>query len=240
MPSDNEQMYDTLQKAVNNSVWIIKWMIYPITGIFVVLTAVGIWYGVDIRSTANDIETIKKDLEIRSREIKVTSNELEYQAREDFDKLHDQSTVLESNIQSIEAEYKSLQGKYKSALERNDALFNELNVNNRSLSEFSDKIKETTESYAKLIELANQGAEQRKNDVELILSKRNEQLEAVQTSTVLLLEYLVLMQSRSNTIPNPNIQKGIGILNRILVILVPDEKERSAIVGRINKTIEGK
>ena len=240
MPSHNEEMYDTLQKAVNNSVWIIKWMIYPITGIFVVMMAVGIWYGVDIRSTANDIETIKKDLEIRSKEIILTSKELEYQARDDFNNLQDKITVLDSNLQSIEAEYKSLQAKYKSALEENDILFNELNDNNRSLSEFSSKIKKTTENYAKLIELANQGAEQKKKDVELILSKRNEQLENVQESTVLLLEYLVLMQSKSNILPNPNISKGIDILNRILVILVPDKKERSMIIGRINKMIEGK
>lgn len=240
MPSNNEQMYDTLQKAVKDSVWTIKCMIYPITGIFVVIAAVGIWYGVDIRSTANDIKTIKKDLEIRSREIALTTKELEHQAKNDFGNLHDQITMLESNIQSIEAEYKSLQVKYESALEKNDALFDTLNADNLSLSEFSNKIKEATENYAKLIELANQGAEKRKDDVEFILSKRNEQLVAVQKSTVLLIEYLVLMQSKSNIFPNPNIQKGIGILNRILVTLVPDEKERSVIVGRINKAIEGK
>lgn len=215
-------------------------MIYPITGIFIVLTAVGIWYGVDIRSTANDIETIKKELEIRSREIGLTSRELEYQAKKDFDNLHNQFTELESNIQSIEANNKSLQDKYKSALAENEALFKELNANNSSLSEFSNKLKETTERYAKLIDLANQGAEQRKKDVELILSKRNEQLEAVQKSTVLLLEYLVLMQSKRNIFPNPNINKGIDILNKILVILVPDDKERSVFVGRINETIKGK
>jgi len=200
----------------------------------------GIWFGVNINSAKNDMETIQKDLKIRSREVELTSRELEFEAKNHFKNLSDQFKSLEANLTSIETEHKILQEKYTQTLSQNETLFKELESDNRSLSAFSKKIKETIGSYADQIELAKQGADQRRKDVELILKKRNEQLEAVQESTVLLLEYLALMQSKSNVIPNPNVKKGIGILNKILVTLVPDEKERTKIVKRINETIEHK
>ena len=50
MAPKNEELYDSLQKAVTNSAWVIKWLIYPITVVFALLTGVGIWYGVSISS----------------------------------------------------------------------------------------------------------------------------------------------------------------------------------------------
>ncbi len=170
--------------------------------------------------------------------MKLISQEFEFQAKNYFKELSSHFKSFESNLKSNERKCQALLEKYTQALSKNETLFKELEADNRSLSDFSKKIKESIGNYAEQIELAKHGAEQRQKDIEMILRKRNEQLEAVQESTVLLLEYLVLMQSKSNVFPNPNIMKGIDILNKILVTLVPDEKERADIVKRINESIK--
>lgn len=241
----SEDLYESLTKAFQSSIRVIKYVVYPATGVLVLIIAFGIWWGLDIKksrseisSTKLEVENIHKSLSLKSREIEISAKEIESNTKKRFEGLTAQFSRFESGFNKMNSDFLSLKSRYEEALNENDELFTELKADNQSLSEFSDAIKKTITEYTDEIAYARKGVEQRKKDIESILKKRNEQLEAIQKSTVLLLEYLVLMQSKSNVMPNPNIQKGINILNKILVILVPDEKERAAIVTRINESIK--
>lgn len=241
----SEELYDSLTKAFQSTVRLIKYAVYPAAIFLVLILSFSVWWGLDIKnskseisSTKQDIERIHKSLSLKSREIEISSKEIEYNAKEKFDDLVKQFNQFESGFKQMNTDFNHLKSRYEDALETNEQLFIDLKVDNRSLSDFSNTIKKTITKYTDEIAYARKGIEQRKKDIELILKKRNKQLEAVQRSTVLLLEYLVLMQSKSNIFPNPNIKKGVDILNKILIILVPDEKERRTIIERINKSNE--
>lgn len=241
----SENLYDSLTKAFQSSIRVIKYAVYPATTVLVLILAASIWWGLDIKkskseisSTKQEVENIHKSLSLKSREIEITAQEIEFNTKKRFEGLTAQFSQFESGFNQMNSDFLSLKSRYEDALAENDELFKVLKADNKSLSEFSDAIKKTITKYTDEISYAQKGVDQRKKDIESILKKRNEQLEAIQESTVLLLEYLVLMQSKPTVMPNPNIKKGIAILNKILVILVPDEKERTAIVTRINELIK--
>ena len=243
--NSSEELYGSLTKAFQSTRWAIRYAVFPALILLALIISFGIYWGLDIRnarsdilSTKQEIENVHKSLSLKSREIEVLAKEIEYDTRDRFEKLTAHFTQLESDFKQTAISYQILKTRYEEALGENETLFNELKADSNTLSEFSDVIKKSITKYTDDIAYARKGVEQRKKDIESILKKRNEELEAVQKSTVLLLEYLVLMQSKSNVIPNPNIKKGIDILDKILVILVPDEKERAAIVTRIKESIK--
>lgn len=251
--SSKEMYYDSLSKALESQIKIIKRAIYPI---FFILVIFGILWGFNINSTKNDIERIhkemlqkEKDVELATKNLDLSTREFNLVANENLDSLIIQFDKFKEDFKKINLEYSKLQNKYQKVLKRNESLYKQLLSDNESLEKFSSTIiksvdeanKELTDvkvQYLAEINYARKGAEEKKKDIEKVLKNRNEQLEAVQKSTVLLIEYLVLVQSTSNILPNPNIKKGIGILNEILRILIPDPRERSRVVKEINESIK--
>jgi len=136
----------------------------------------------------------------------------------------------------MNSDFQNLKTRYEEALGQNEKLYNELKADNVSLSDFSDTIKKTMTEYTDEIAYARKGVEQRKKDIESILKKRNEQLDAVGQTIVILAEYLVLVQEGRNKFPDPNAKREFDLLNKMIYTLVPDTKERNAIIKRINES----
>ncbi len=232
----SENLYDSLTKGFQSILWVIKIAVYPTTLILVIILGFGLWWGVDIRnskleisSAKNEIENIRKSLSLKSREIEISSKEIESDTKKRFEELADQYTRFES-------EFMQMNSNFQEALDQNEKLFNKLKADNRSLSDFSDTIKKTITKYTDEIEYARKGVEQRKKDIESILKKRNEQLDAVSQTMVLLTEYLVLVQAGRNRFPDPNAKREFSLINEMIYTLVPDANERNAIIKRINES----
>lgn len=244
---EQEQLYDSLNKALKSSLTVIKYAIYPITVILFIILAIGIWWGVDLKSAKQDIDNIKaelnlkaKDVELSSKNLELSSKDLDYKAKESFRNLDKQFRTLETDFDRVNREYQKLQARYSEALLKNDELFKALKADSRKLEDFSNEIKKSISKYSADIEWAQKGVEQRKKDIELVLQKRNEQLEAVQQSIVLLTEYLLLVQAGRSTFPDPNLQREIDILNQMFVVLIPDSKQRNIMIQRILESINKK
>ncbi len=238
--TDQEHLFDTLNKALKSHFWVIKYAVYPVSALLGIALILGIWWGMDLKSARSDVEQIRTDMALKAREIEISSRELDLQAKDRFRSLSEQFKSMEADFARIGGEYQRLQTRYNEALSKNQVLFSALQADNRSLSDFSEGIKKSVSKYTTEIELAKQGAEQRKKDAEFLVQQTSQKLGSVQTSIVLLTEYLVLVQNGRSTFPDPNINREISLLNEILRTLVPNDLERNAIIQRINKSTQGK
>lgn len=238
--SDQEQLFDTINKALKSHFWVIKYAVYPISALLGIALLLGIWWGVDLKSAKGEVEHIRADMAFKAREIEILSRELDFQAKERFRILSEQFKSIETDFGRIGGEYQRLQSKYNEALSKNDNLFKALQADNRSLSDFSEGIRQSVSKYTGEIELAKQGAEQRKKEADFLVQQTNAKLTSVQTSIVLLAEYLVLVQSGRSTFPDPNTNREISLLNEMLRTLIPNDAERNNIIQRINQATQKK
>lgn len=239
----SENLYDSLIKAFESTLSVIKYAVYPATFILALILGLSVWSGLDIKnskseisSTKNDIENIHKSLFLKSREIEISSKEIEYKTKEKFEDLAAQFAGYKSDFKQMNSDFQNLKIRYEEALGQNEKLYKELKANNASLSDFSDTIKKSMTDYTDEIAYARKGVEQRKKDIESILKKRNEQLDAVGQTIVILAEYLVLVQEGRNKFPDPNAKREFELLNEMIYTLVPDTNERNAIIKRINES----
>lgn len=239
----SENLYDSITKAFQSTFWVIKYAVYPATILLAIILSLSVWWGLDIKnskseisSTKNDIENIHKSLSLKSREIEISSKEIEANTKKRFEELAAQFTRFESDFEQMNSDFQNLSSRYEDALDQNEKLFKELKADNKSLSDFSDTIKETITKYTDEIAYARKGVEQRKKDIESILKKRNEQLDAVRQTIVLLTEYLVLVQAGRGKFPDPNKKRELSLINEMIYTLVPDANERNAIIKRINES----
>jgi chromosome segregation ATPase len=240
----SEKLYDSLTKAFQSTLLMIRYAVYPATLVLLLVLGLSVWWGIDIRnskseisSTRNEIENIHQSLSLKSREIEISSKEIESAANKRFEELAGQFTKFESDFKQMHADFQNLRIRYEAALNQNEKLFKELKTDNTSLSDFSGTIKETITKYTDEIAYARKGIEQRKKDIESILKKRNEQLDAVGQTIVLLTEYLVLAQAGRNQFPDPNAKREISLINEMIYTLVPDANERNVIIKRINESM---
>lgn len=245
---ESDKLYESLNKAFTSTTWMIRYFIYPVSFLLTVLIFLGIWWGVDIRNSKNEIniskqeiDNIQKSLSLKEREINIIANEIvtemENRANASYESLQTKYIAFESNITTMSARFEELILRYESKLVINDSLFRELKDDNESLEDFSEQIRTTVSKYTSEIEYAKKGIEERKKDIELILQKRDAHLDAINETIVLLTEYLLLVQSGRNKFPDPNIELEIKILNQMLIILIPDSDKRDVIINRLNKNI---
>ncbi len=70
------------------------------------------------------------------------------------------------------------------------------------------------------------------------MKERNEQLDAVKNSIVILAEYLLLVQKGTGIWSgDPNAQREIELLDQMLITLIPEKDERTEIINRLQKSI---
>lgn len=239
----SEKLYDSLTKAFESTIYIIKHAVYPTAALLTIIIGFSIWWGIDIRnskseilSTKNEIDNIHKSLSLKAREIVISSREIESDTKIRYDALAAQFTQFESNFKQMNTVFKDLRNRYEKALSKNELLFKELKADNKSLTEFSDTIKSTIAKHTNEIAYARKGIEQRKKDIESILKKRNEQLDAASQTLVYLTEYLVLVQTGRNKTPDPNKKREINLINKMIYTLVPDKNQRNRIIKRIHES----
>ena len=238
----SEKVYDSLNKAFNSSFSFIKYALYPVGILLSIILIIGIWWGIDIKNSKNDIENskheinnIQSNLELEAQKIELSSREFQIKAKDSYDSLATQFKDFKSQFKQIDSEFSILKKKYESAIDQNDKLFNQLKSDNRSLSDFSESIRKSISTYTYEIKYAQKGIDQRKKDIETILTKRNEELERVQKTIVLLAEYLVLVQMGRNQFPDPNTEREIKLINQMLYTLVPDQNQRNEIIKKLNE-----
>lgn len=240
---ETEKLYESLIKSFQSTILMIKYAIYPTTIVLALILGFSVWWGLDIRNskseisaTKNEIDNIHKSLSLKKREIEISSKEIEFTTKERFEGLATQFTKFESDFKQMNIDFQNLRSQYEVALNQNKELFKELKADNTSLSDFSDTIKKTITNYTDEISYARKGVEQRKKDIESILKKRNEQLDAVRQTIILLTEYLALVQAGRNVFPDPNAKREINLINEMIYTLVPDVNKRNAIIKRINES----
>ena len=245
MATEKEKLYEEISKAYEAAIKVIKRSVYPATFILSVILLFGLWWGIDLKNSQNDVnitkmqvEGIELDLRYKSKDLNDQMNSILDSARASFSALKSDFSEFQRKYSIIINDYNDLKVKYEKALKENEMLLSELRGDSRSLSEYSTTIKNTLGSYKSDIEYAEKGIKQRKEDIEAVLKKRNEQLNSVSKSIEYLTEYLVLVQAGRNKFPDPNIQKEIDILNNILATLIPDPNERSKVINRIESSIK--
>ena len=160
----SENLYDSITKAFQSTFWVIKYAVYPATILLAIILSLSVWWGFDIKnskseisSTKNDIENIHKSLSLKSREIEISSKEIEANTKKRFEELAAQFTRFESDFEQMDSDFQNLSSRYEDALDQNEKLFKELKADNKSLSDFSDTIKETITKYTDEIAYARKG-----------------------------------------------------------------------------------
>ena len=167
--SSQEKIYSTINKTLSDALKIIKFLIYPLSLIFIFIV---IFWGVDIINLNNDLNNIKNGLELKLKEIELKQRETNLVAEEKL-------KLLNEKLITIDSSFAVLEDSYNQALnESNKELF-KLKANSKKLSEFSNTIESSISSaieryknvqkkYSSEIEYASKGAEQRKKDIEAI------------------------------------------------------------------------
>ncbi len=164
----SEGLYDSLTKAFTSTIRIIKYIAYPASAIITIILIFGLWWGIDIKNSKNEIdvtkvyvENIKSSLALKEREINVSTKEIETRAQERFDSLANNFKTFESEFEDMRGDFQTLIQRYEKVLTENDILFKDLQADNKSLQEFSNEIKYTISQYTEEIDYARKGIEER-------------------------------------------------------------------------------
>lgn len=214
--SDQEKIYQSLNKTVTDVLRVIKFLIWPITIIFLF---VAIFWGVDIIKLHSELENIKNGLDISKKEIEVSEREANLKARESL-------ADLTNRLAKIDSTFKYYELEYIKALEESKTQRDKLQKDSNSLDEFSTMIQEDIkdamteyesiqQKYADEIEYAAKGAKQRKEDMDK-LYRENRQL--LMELTLILndfIKYIKEKAEQSLELPEYNAKK-VGELNQKL------------------------
>jgi len=164
-----EMFYETLNKATSAALKIIKWAIYPLTLLFIIVLFV---WGININNLNNELTDIKSSLDIRIKEIDIKQKEVTLFMNENL-------FNMKKKKETIDTTFGKLRKEYEATLNRSNTELNNLKQTSRSANEYSKSIekaintsisdfKEAKIKYNKEIEYASKGADMRKNDIEKI------------------------------------------------------------------------
>jgi len=176
MEDDNlksqERLYSVLTKTFSDGIHIIKYLIYPITIIFVIIF---IFWGIDIIQLNNELDNIKVNLDQKIKEIDLKQRETNIMAEEKL-------KLLNTRLIYIDSSFSTLEDSYNKALKESNEELSKLIANSKSIGDFSKTIKASISSalneykkaqnkYSAEIEYASKGADQRKKDIEEIFQR---------------------------------------------------------------------
>lgn len=179
MPNDllppQEKIYQTLNKTLTDSFRIIKYLIWPISILFIVVV---IFWGVDIYKLRNELDNIKQSLDLKKVEIDLAQRETNIKAIESLN-------ALKIKLEKIDSTFGNLEAEYMEALRESNEQLASLRTNADRLSEFSnviqsntnksiDEYKEIQLRYSEEIKYASIGADQRKKDMEKMFRESTE------------------------------------------------------------------
>lgn len=189
--SPQEKIYSTINKTLSDAVRLIKFLVWPLSVIFIFIV---IFWGVDIIKLNSELDNIKEGLDLKLVEIDLKQRETNLLAEEKLN-------LLNQKLAYIDSSFTKLERAYNQALLESNKELEKLKTNSKNLSEFSTTIESSTESavekyknaqekYSTEIEYASKGAEERKRDIE----------ESFQKSKVLLLSLAEIIETTNNYI----------------------------------------
>jgi len=165
--SEHEQIYQSLNKTLSDVFRVIKFLIWPITILFVIVIII---WGVDIYKLRNELENIKNSLELSKKEIELSEREANLQARESL-------VALTKKLATIDSTFNVLELEYHKALNESKNQLISLQHNTENFEKFSTTIQNNIDKalveyeniqrkYVSEIEYAAKGAELRKEDMD--------------------------------------------------------------------------
>ena len=167
MENDNiptqEKIYTNLNKLISSTITSIKWFIYPLIIIFIFVAFLfAIFYGMDIVNLDKELNSIKSNLDLKLKDIDIKERETNLVVQESL-------AILKKKQEEID-----------SALITSNGELAKLTNNSKTLSEYSNSIKQTINEaknkYSSEIEYATKGADQRKKDIEQNFQESNKLL----------------------------------------------------------------
>jgi hypothetical protein len=195
MESDNnspqEKLYSLLNKTTSDVLRIIKYLIYPLSMIFILIV---IFWGVDIIKLNNELSNIKESLDIKLDKIDVKQRETNLVADEKL-------VILKSKLEHIDSTFSKMEKEYEHALQISNTELKKLQSSSNNVSDYSMTIEtalnnslkdyeKAKNKYSTEIEYASKGAEQRKKDIEQMF----------QESKKLLLQLTDIIENTNNYI----------------------------------------
>lgn len=167
-----EEFYSKLTKTLSDWLKLVKYLLYPITIVFIILFII---WGIDIIQLNNELSNIKNNLDLKIKEIDIKQRETNLIAEEKL-------KILNEKLKSIDSSFSELESSYINALNESNDELSKLKTNSQNLNSFSNTIKNSMASaledykkaqnkYSTEIEYATKGADQRKKDIEEIFQQ---------------------------------------------------------------------
>ena len=178
--NSQEKFYSFLTKTLSDWIHLIKYLVYPITIIFIIIFFI---WGIDIIQLNSELNNIKTNLDLKIKEIDIKQRETNVIAEEKL-------KLLNAQLKYIDSSFTELETSYNDALKESNEELSKLKANSKNLSDFSSTIKYSISSaleeykkaqnkYSAEIEYASKGADQRKKDIEEIFQQSKKLLLSV-------------------------------------------------------------
>src|SRR3989304_7250545 len=125
--NSQEKFYSFLTKTLSDWIHLIKYLVYPITIIFIIIFFI---WGIDIIQLNSELNNIKTNLDLKIKEIDIKQRETNVIAEEKL-------KLLNAQLKYIDSSFTELETSYNDALKESNEELSKLKANSKNLSDFS-------------------------------------------------------------------------------------------------------